>query len=750
MPKINYNPLSGKFDLTENKAGKINITDAGDYYTGTEVETALQELKTSPDSAGVYVLPSILDNGDGTITLGSGEYVFASDPDGSTPYKKYTIAGDTYSFTDQVTNYILANLNGGSPTITVTTSTSTIENQTVIPVLTVFRAGTYLYYIKWNLPGKGLANKLMRRFVRTHRFDVEPGGLILGEVATNNITLTAGKVWNGAQQTNVSEFSSVTDSMSLYAHVSGVWTKSTITSYNNTQYDDGTNLQTLPGGAYAVNWVFRSLNENQNEVLIVLGNGAYTVAQAQVSTIPSLPPEITSLSVLVGRIIVKSGDSTATYIQSAFTQTFSGSLVNDHAQLSNLQGGTAGEYYHLTNAEAVVLSNTSGTNTGDQTNITGNAGTVTNGVYTTDSIDVLADVDITTDPVAKNDVLMFNGTNFVPVVEGTTFTFSCTAFDDSLTTGILAGAGVWKSSSTISFTATYDNGPPTTADVKMSINGGAYNDVGNMDGPTYTTGSNYDGAINYPTVDQYLRFRLDSSDGVDPDIDYAASLYFYNYIYYGNSTTGSGFNEANVEALTGTISSSYTTSRSINAGASNYVVWAYPSRYTSIHASGARFNSVTMPFTAPETVSITNTAGLTENYKVFASTQTNLGNSTLTLSTSANLINPFYYGGSTLNTGWSAAQIKALTDVQSPITNNTTQTFNSVTLASSEYFVFAYPSRLSDPSNWFDNGTGFPLSLNAGSPETVSITNVNGYTENYDVWVSNNILGPGAFQLRTT
>lgn len=363
-------------------------------------------------------------------------------------------------------------------------------------------------------------------------------------------------------------------------------------------------------------------------------------------------------------------------------------------------------------------------------------------------LDGLTDVTITS--AAKNERLIFNGTQWVNVPEDTTFTFSCSGFDDGLSSGILAGSGVWKAAEAINFTASYNNGPPTTADIQKSVNGAAYATINAMDGAAYTSGNNTD-AINYPTVDQYIRFRLSSGDGVDSDLDYAGALYFYNYVRWGNSTTGSSFNEAAVEALSGSsITSSYTSNRSINAGASNYVVWAYPSRYTSIHATGALFNSVVMPFTAPETVSITNSAGLTEDYKVFASVNTNLGNSTLQLSTSSQIINPFYYGGSTLNTGWSEAQIKALTDVQSPITNDTTQTFNTVTLGASEYFVFAYPSRLADPSNWFDNGTGFPLSLNAGSPETVSITNVNGYTEDYDVWVSNNVLGPGDFQLRTT
>jgi len=356
-----------------------------------------------------------------------------------------------------------------------------------------------------------------------------------------------------------------------------------------------------------------------------------------------------------------------------------------------------------------------------------------------------------TDTPAKNDHIIFNGTKFVFAPDGTTFTFSCTSFSDGQSTTKLIGSGVWMSAEAITFAAVYDNGPPTTADIQKSINGAAYATINAMDGPAYTGGNNT-AAVDYPSAkDQYLRFRLNSDDGTDSDTDYDSAIYFRNYIRWGPSSTGSSFDEAIVEALSGSsISNGYTTARSVNASTGEYVVWAYPSSYTSINALGARFNGVTMPFTAPETVSITNTAGLTEDYKVFASVGTDLGNSTLSLSTSANLINPFYYGGSTLNTGWSEAQIKALTDVQSPVTNDTTQTFNSVTLAASEYFVFAYPSRLADPSNWFDNGTGFPLSLNAGSPETVSITNVNGYTENYDVWVSNNVLGPGDFQLRTT
>jgi len=372
------------------------------------------------------------------------------------------------------------------------------------------------------------------------------------------------------------------------------------------------------------------------------------------------------------------------------------------------------------------------------------------------SVDEFSDVDTVTSAPAKNEVLKWNGSDWVPGEAGKTdeFTYSCSGFDDGLTSPILCGSGEWQAAEAISFTATYLNGPPTTADIQKAVNNTSYSTINAMDGAAYTGGNNT-AAIDFPTVDQYIRFRLSSGDGVDTDIDYAGALYFYNYIYYGGDTTGSGFDEAGVEGFdTKVINSSYSANKTLDASSgTKYVVWAYPSRYTSIHASGALFNGITMPFTAPETVSITNTAGLTENYKVFASTDTDLTGTLLQLSTSANLTNNFYYGGSTLNTGWTATQIKELTDVNAPATNDTTQTFNSVTLAASEYYVFAYPTRLTaayEPSNWFDNGTGFPLSLNAGSPEVVSIENANGYTEDYDVWVSNNVLGPGAFQLRTT
>jgi hypothetical protein len=354
-------------------------------------------------------------------------------------------------------------------------------------------------------------------------------------------------------------------------------------------------------------------------------------------------------------------------------------------------------------------------------------------------INKLADVDTVSDPPAKNEVLKWNGSQWIPAAYDASFTFSCTSFSDGESTPVLAGSGTWKAQSAMSYTAGYNNGPPTSASVKMSINGGTYNAVGAMTAPNYTTGTNSTSAVSYPTVDQYLRFRLDSSDGTDSDIDYDSAIYFNNYIFYGPSTTGSGFSEANVEALSSIISSSYTTSRSINAGASNYVVWAYASRYTSIHATGAIFNSVTMPFTAPEIVSVTNSAGVTENYKVFASTLTALGNSTLQLSTSSTTIDYIYWGELNKASGYTESDVENnyATQPGKVVSNTISSRSMVVNCAVNEYAYIAYPARLGALTSIVIGGFESISDFNVDNT-ALSITNLNGYAEDYRIYVSKN------------
>jgi len=261
----------------------------------------------------------------------------------------------------------------------------------------------------------------------------------------------------------------------------------------------------------------------------------------------------------------------------------------------------------------------------------------------------------------------------------------------------------------------------------------------------YTSGSS-DETTNYPNdKDKYTTFTLTAHDGVTPRTS-TTTVTFYNYVYWGDSTKNTDFSEGEIEALSGSaLTNAYTTSRSINAGVSDYLVIAFPSSYAPIATgqsyeidgtTGFLFNGVSCAMQLADIASVTNSAGFVENYQVYASYQKNDGNSLLQLSTSNLTINRLYYGITIKTDSYAESDVEGL--VNSSITNNNKQTWNSVTAGIDEYLLFAFPKRLGEVSFTFGMLTGGFL-----DPETVDVTNVNGWAENYYVWRSlHSNLGP--------
>lgn len=306
-------------------------------------------------SAGIYVKPTISDNNDGTLTLGEGEFLVYSDDEFSAPILKFVVPGADYTFTDNTTNYIVFDYSTNVPLIISTTNRDLINQSRVIPIVTVYREGIELHILDWDTLGRGLANKITDRLVRTERFTPEIGGLIIGTAPTRLITVTSGKVWYGAANLALDAVNSSTDICELWYSVNGVWAKTSITQYNNTQYNAVAGLTTLSAPSrYAVNWVFRGA-ENAKHLFVVLGTGDYKDSEASASTIPMLPSIISSQAILVGRIIVQKSLGTPYQLSSAFDVPFNRTPVTDHNMLSNLQGGAANEYYHLSSAQLADL-----------------------------------------------------------------------------------------------------------------------------------------------------------------------------------------------------------------------------------------------------------------------------------------------------------------------------------------------------------------------------------------------------------
>jgi hypothetical protein len=268
-----------------------------------------------------------------TLTVNAQSVALHSVASGASPIVKYLIAQTDVVLIDNSNNYIIADYNGGTPIIRTTLNVEEINETTIVPILTIYREGSDIHKLSWDKMGVSLLNKLHQRLVKTRRFERE-SGLAIGELPTRIVTLTEGKMWYGAVRSTLGAFNSNNDTLYQYNHVAGVWTKSVVTQYNNLQYDDGTDLQTLGTGRYAVCWIYRGV-EVDNHCYLVLGTANYTLAQAQDAKIPAIPDIISKHAVLVGKIVVQKSAAVATEIDSAFESNFSVAEIVNHNDISN-------------------------------------------------------------------------------------------------------------------------------------------------------------------------------------------------------------------------------------------------------------------------------------------------------------------------------------------------------------------------------------------------------------------------------
>lgn len=305
-------------------------------------------------SNGANQIPSIVDNGNGTVTLGAGQYNLSSNASGAGLINLYTITGGTFNLVNDAQNYIVANYNNGTPIVEVINNVELINETTIIPIYSVYRNGNFLHITNWDALGLALSNKIHQSIVKTQRYRRE-SGLSLSENGSRNLTLSAGRVWTGAVPITLAEINTAVDNIRFWYKVGGVWTFSLTPTYNNTHYCNGTDLVELTSNRYAINWVFRGV-ESQKHLYIVVGSGDYTLAQAQGATVPALPVGISSHATLVGKIIVQKGANTAISIQSAFDAQFSYSSPTAHNDMTGIQGGVAGDHQHFTTQEKTIAT----------------------------------------------------------------------------------------------------------------------------------------------------------------------------------------------------------------------------------------------------------------------------------------------------------------------------------------------------------------------------------------------------------
>lgn len=315
------------------------------------------ETEEGAVAAGAITEPTLTSNDtNGTATVSTVEVLLRDNPNHTGLLKKYTVEGNTFTFTDGTEEYISVRYNNGNPIMAKETVGSVINNSDIIPLFTCWRQGNKVHSLNFDSIGSGLPNKLQSaEYHKSMYARSSDGGLILGEINTPNprtLLISEALVYTGAISQFVGAFNSSVDQLTEAIITNGVWSYSDKLVYNNTQYNPSTGIVTLSNSnKWTVVWFYRSIGDAK-QTFYVLGDSEYNNEAAADKAIErtDLPLILRKHCIPIGRILIRYGMDSGT-VESAFKPTYQSTNVINHNDTANKQGGTTNEYYHLTNLD---------------------------------------------------------------------------------------------------------------------------------------------------------------------------------------------------------------------------------------------------------------------------------------------------------------------------------------------------------------------------------------------------------------
>ena len=285
-----------------------------------------------------------------------------------------TCAFDITSATENITlssgvNYLYIDYNAGSPQVVATTDRTTIELNRQFTLGRAFKdASNGLHILNSGVQVSNLARTEHERLLDVYGFQ-HVSGAVPSEVGTLNLDITAGIWYSGHNKLTTNWVNTDTEGDTFvyqhYGTASWIIDNAATTDIDCTHYNDGDDvLGDLTANAYGVQWVYIAHDSHVNIIYDTI-NGALAIAQAaQPPT--SLPPEVSAISALIGKIIVRQS-GVITSIESTLGVSFTSSGIIEHNDTGNLN---AGDYKHLTAVEKTLFDTIeSGADKTDTTNV---------------------------------------------------------------------------------------------------------------------------------------------------------------------------------------------------------------------------------------------------------------------------------------------------------------------------------------------------------------------------------------------
>ena len=288
-------------------AGQITLKS---IYQGDRHDRLLDLSKLIRETSTLGVVSGgLLSEGTGTreIDVSSGNGFLLDSTD--LFIKEITWSADTLVIPAGDDRYIFVDTNGN-----VTSSASPQSLQQVI-VLGRVKADTsdidFIENVPMHQPQHGNELELM---LRSSIGPIFGTGALVSESGTRGLAVTAGSYYYGS--INLTSTGGSPIDWESYYHSSSVWASSeAVTTIQNTQYDDGSDLISMTASYYRKDSLYLIGDTTTEKYFIVTGQAEYATSEAsEAGDIPAPPSWLREAVVLIANITVQEGETNITAI----------------------------------------------------------------------------------------------------------------------------------------------------------------------------------------------------------------------------------------------------------------------------------------------------------------------------------------------------------------------------------------------------------------------------------------------------
>lgn len=281
------------------------------------------------EAAGVHIGCVVTENGDGTVSVTSGEALLRSSNSAVAPLTACAIpAANNITMVDQATNYIYADYNAGSPVIANSTVAADVNDRDKVLIAVVSRANLDVAVLQ--IAGGELEynRNLNHKMRHTEGFKRAAGGKLTSP-APLKLKIEAGEFYYGINEfLSAAVDTSLTGTFEQFYYGAAGWAADPAVgadqTVNSTQYNQwGVGLTAMTASWFRTDWVYLKLSTNKTGLYTIMGQAQHSSEAEAKNDVPptDVPVELQALGVLVGRIIVQQGAANIVRVESTFNNT---------------------------------------------------------------------------------------------------------------------------------------------------------------------------------------------------------------------------------------------------------------------------------------------------------------------------------------------------------------------------------------------------------------------------------------------